>query len=397
MFTKQTIKDVDLTDKRVLVRVDWNVPGTESGQIEDDFRIRASLPTLKYLRDHGASKIIIISHRGRPEGIVTQKDSLKPAQPIAEALLSEKVRFAEDARGDIARHAIESTERFVLLENLRFHAEEEANDEAFAKELASYADIFVQDGFAVVHHPAASVTEIPKLLPAFAGLLVEKEVKTILSAMLQPQRPLLAIIGGAKIEGKIELIDEFIEKADNVVIGGAMANTFIQDEHFGGFDVAKSLYDSGEAEQIQRIYDDLQKNNKQLLLPTIDVAVGTSIEDTERKEKLTTDVWGDDVILDLGQKSIAEIEAAIDQAKTIIWNGPIGYFENPAFMEGSKRIAKAIARSDAFSVIGGGDTADLIDHLGIATDFDHVSTGGGASLELMAGKQLPGVEALQNA
>ena len=405
-FFKQTIRDIDVERQIVLVRVDYNVPLNPDGTIADDLRIRASLPTLQYLLKHQC-KLVLISHLGRPEGR-EEKYSLAPVAARLAELLGQSVRFVDDCIGDkvhqIVRHSPCGT--VLLLENLRFYAEEEADDAAFAQALAksSGAAVFVQDGFGVVHRAHASTHAITLCLPSFAGLLLEKEYVTITDAMQSPARPLVAVIGGAKVSDKIELIGQFIDKADKILVGGAMANTFLQ---FKGYHLGKSVVEPGQEEEIREIYrlasEKVGAENVDdfLILPS-DVAVGSNTTDAvqTRREVAIDKIADDDMALDIGSQTIERFGKVLQSAQTIVWNGPVGFSTIEAFSYGSARVALAIAsNTSAVSIVGGGDTADFVlgwdGHDGAS--FTHVSTGGGASMELMAGKKLPGIESLLDA
>jgi phosphoglycerate kinase len=402
-FTKKTVRDLPLDGQIVLLRTDYNVPLHENGTIADDYRLSQSLPTLHYLLRERGAKVVICSHLGRPDG-ENKKFSLAPIATHLSKLLGQKVTFVPDCLGDKVRVATKNIKagEVIMLENLRFHAEEEANDAGFAKALAgdSRARYFVQDGFGVVHRAHASTEAITRFLPSVGGLLLEREYQRILGAIHDPKRPLLAILGGAKIADKLPLIDRFITLADHIVIGGAMANTFLQ---YKGVNVGNSLVEAHEKPTIDRIYTDAAKKVGQdklddfIILPS-DVAVAAKMHSSQpRKEVKLQAIHGQEIILDIGIHSIKTIEALIKKAGTVIWNGTLGYAEARQFMAGSQHVAAALARQPGtISIIGGGDTADFV----LDWDkkkggsFTHVSTGGGASLELMAGKKLPGVEAL---
>ncbi len=404
-FPKKSFRDVPLDGKVVLVRVDYNVPLHDDGTIADDFRIRASLPTLRALIKRRA-KIVLIAHLGRPDGKPNAKESLEPVAHRLMELLHRPVKFVDECIGDKVVQASRylQTGDILLLENLRFHAEEEKNDHEFARALAKNtgADYFVQDGFGVVHRAHASTDAITHFLPSSAGLLLEKEYRMITAAMTDPKRPLTAILGGAKISDKIAVIEKFVAIADHIVIGGAMANTFLK---FRGFPIGKSKTEKGLDEVVGRIYEAANKKTEDvdgfLELPS-DVAVAKEINDTVKRHVIDVkDVKGDDIILDIGTKSIERVVNAIGRSKTVVWNGTMGMAELPHFAHGSARVALALAekKSSLMSVVGGGDTADFVmdwdGHDGVS--FHHVSTGGGASIELMAGERLPGIEALMDA
>lgn len=405
IFHKRSMRKAPLKGKTVLVRADYNVP-MGGGKIEDDFRIRSSLPTIERLLADNC-KVVIISHLGRPDGERNMTYSMEPvAQRLAE-LLRRDVRFVDDCVGDKVKMAIKRapTNSVTVLENLRFHPEEEANDEVFAKKLAqdSGADYFVQDGFGVVHRAHASTAAITQFIPSVAGLLLEREYERIVSAMTRPARPLVALLGGAKVSDKIQIINRLVKIADQIIVGGAMANTFLA---YNGKHVGKSKVETDQNQVIENIYDVIDKKvshkfrDNFLVLPT-DVAVA---KDTDGKSVRRTvgvnEVAGDDIILDIGDKSIERMVAALDRAQTVIWNGTLGMAELPEFAHGSARAALELAQSPStVSIIGGGDTADFVLHWdgNDGKSFTHVSTGGGASLELMSGKKLPGIEALLDA
>lgn len=403
-FFKRTIKDVPIQGKTVLVRADYNVPLAKDGSISDDLRIKASLPTLQYLLNHNC-KVVIMSHLGRPEG----RDASQSLEPVAarlSELLGKDVVFVDDCKGDKVVQAVKkaSPHAVVLLENLRYYSEEEANDEKFAKDIAKStgARYFVQDGFGVVHRAHASTDAITHYIPAVAGLLLEHEYVTITSAMSHPKRPLIAVMGGAKVSDKITVIEKLIGVADRIIIGGAMANTFLK---YKGYNVGASKVEDGQDDVLAGIYTAAHEKSEGkaddfIMLPA-DVAVADEISDKAARRIVSiTDVAQKDIILDIGDQAIANMITAVDGAATVIWNGTLGYAELPAFAHGSARLALELATKPSItSIIGGGDTADFVlkwDGNG-GKSFTHVSTGGGASLELMAGKKLPGVESLLDA
>ncbi len=404
-FYKKTLRDVPLEHTTVLLRADYNVPLNDDGSVRDDFRIRASLPTVKQLLKDGC-KVVIISHLGRPEGN-DPKLSLEPAAQRLAELLGESVRFVDQTIGPKVKMAIKRAPKrsVVVLENLRFHTEEEANDEEFARKLASDsgARYFVQDGFGVVHRDHASTAAITLFLPSVAGLLLEKEYVTIVGAMKHPKRPLVAITGGAKVSDKIQVIKKLVEKADAVLIGGAMANTFLA---ANGQSVGASKYEADQSDVVKEIYSEARKVRRTrpvddfLVLPG-DVVTAKSLDAPQNNmNKQIDDVESDDMILDIGTATAERFANVIKTAKTVIWNGTLGYAELAEFAKGSEVVAEALAsQSGVTSIIGGGDTADFAIHWDKKNgdSFDHVSTGGGASLELMSGKVLPGIEHLLDA
>ena len=424
MFHKQTIRDVDLKGKTVLLRADYNVP-LENGTIADDYRITQSLPTIEYILEHNA-KLIIISHLGRPTGPKDDKNSLFPVAKRLQQLLDRQVGFAPDCVGEQAKKAVKGLKlgQILLLENLRFHPEEEANDDAFAKQLASLADVFVQDGFGVVHRAHASTAAVTKHLPSVSGLLLEKEVDTITSVMSKPERPLMAIVGGAKIADKIEILHKFIELADFVAIGGAMANTFLAAR---GVDIAASMVDRDELpvarDIIRRAGREAQKRRFIFAIPQdgvvaskIDKSAETRIVDwsahiiadienyPKRAPASSSHIHKHEKILDIGPFSGSFIAGGAQLANTVVWNGTMGVTETESlqgpigpFAHGTELVIDALLGDfghKPFTVVGGGDTVGYVQERGLTKHFGHVSTGGGASLELMGGRKLPGVEAL---
>ena len=405
-FSKRIIEQAQIQGKTVLARVDYNVPLEHDGKIANDLRIQASLPTLQYLLAQGAKKVVIISHLGRPNGEKNLAFSLKPVAEKLSELLGQKVIFASDCIGEEAQRTVSNAPEgsIILFENLRFYPEEEKDDETFAQQIVSAAgaDIFVQDGFGVVHRAHASTSAITRLLPSYFGLLLEKEYTTITQAVQSPRRPLLAIIGGAKISDKIGLIENLIKSADQIIIGGAMANTFLAAR---GNPIGKSIFDADEIPEANRVRDLVTKKvgpnfaDNFLVLPS-DVAVAQSIDPAQqRREKPINEVTDDDIILDIGEQTIVRAEHAVARANTVVWNGTLGMTELPEFVRGSARTALAIATKPGItSVIGGGDTASFVLSWDAAhgKSFTHVSTGGGASLTLMAGEDLPGISAIMS-
>lgn len=405
-FPRRTIRAIPLAHKTVLIRADYNVPLKDDGTVKDDFRIRASLPTLKYLIEQDA-RIVVVSHLGRPDGKVDEKFSLRPVAKRLSELIGKKIQFVEDCIGPQVSQAVRNSREgdITLLENLRFYPEEEADSIDFAKKLAadSLANYFIQDGFGVVHRAHSSTSSITKFLPSVAGLLLEKEFIEITSAMESPRRPLLALLGGAKVSDKIATIESLIEVADQIFIGGAMANTFLADK---GFSLGKSRVEPGQSETIERIWHKVQQkaggqpeSDDFLILPE-DLAVDDPSVKKYRRIVKIDGVADDMAALDIGDKSIKTMVEAIDKAQTIIWNGTMGMAEYESFAHGSARAALELAmHSEKTSIVGGGDTADFVINWDAkkGDSFTHVSTGGGASLELMAGKKLPGIESLLDA
>ena len=402
-FFKLTINDVPICGKTVLLRADYNVPLTADGKIDDDFRIRSSLPTIKKLLDDKC-KIVIISHLGRPDGKVDPVFSIEPAAQRLAELLGEPVRFVSDCVGHRVKMAIKRAPKVsvTVLENLRFYPGEEANDPLFAEQLtkSSGAQYFVQDGFGVVHRAHASTSAITQYLPSVAGLLLEREYMTITGAMMHPSRPLLAVVGGAKISDKISLIEQLIDVADKIIIGGAMANTFFAARKI---QIGKSKVEAGQESEVAKIYSKVEekvgvkKVDDFLVLPS-DVAVGKSPDASATRQEVDVHcVLPDDYILDIGGETSMRMTLSVEASKTVIWNGTLGMAEYRSFAVGSEVLARDLAdHPEITSIIGGGDTADFVIHWDShkGKSFSHVSTGGGASLELMAGDKLPGIESL---
>lgn len=403
-FFKRTVKDVPVDHKTVLVRADYNVPLNKEGAISDDLRIRASLPTIQYLLAHHA-KVVIISHLGRPEGR-DKSQSLEVVADRLSELLDRKVIFVEDCKGDKVVQGVKKAPAgaVVLLENLRYYPEEEANSETFAKAIAKStgARYFVQDGFGVVHRAHASTDAITHYIPSVSGLLLEREYTTITNAMEKPKRPFVAVMGGAKVSDKITVIEKFVDIADTIVIGGAMANTFLT---YKGHNMGGSKVEPGQEKVLDGIYKAAHKKldtsiEDFIILPS-DVAVAKDISGAAKRRNVKLgNVAAEDMALDIGDASIERMAEEIQKAKTVIWNGTMGYAELPEFAHGSARLALTLAANPKItSIIGGGDTADFVlkwDGEG-GKSFTHVSTGGGASLELMSGKKLPGIECLLDA
>ena len=387
---KLSIKDLELKGQRVFIRVDFNVP-LKNGVIGDDTRIKSSLPTIKYALEQGAT-VVLASHLGRPKGTVNAEMSLRPVADRLSALLGRPVAFAADCIGDPARNAAGDV---VLLENLRFHPEEEKNDTAFAQALASLATRYVNDAFGAAHRAHASVEAITHLFeqPA-AGLLMEKELQYLGHALEKPERPFVAIIGGAKVSDKIDVIKNMLGKVDRLIIGGAMAYTFFKSR---GVPVGKSLVEDDKLDEAKAIEADAKKRGVTLLLPT-DHVVAPKLEAGAPSETLDVGdaAIGDRMGLDIGPATIAAYTAAIADAKTVVWNGPMGVFEIDAFAAGTNAVAQAVAAVKGTTIIGGGDSIAAVKKAGIADRITHISTGGGASLEFLGGQTLPGVAALAN-
>jgi 3-phosphoglycerate kinase len=391
---KLTVRDADVTGKRVFVRVDFNVP-LEDGKVTDDSRIVASLPTIRYLLSHGA-RVILASHLGRPDGKVQDGLRLRPVAERLTQLLGRNVPVTGDALGVGTSDAVKRLRNgeALLLENLRFHAEEERNDPAFAKQLADYAEIYVNDAFGTAHRAHASTVGIAKLLPAYAGLLMEKEIQALSNLIENPAKPFAAVVGGAKVSGKIQVLDSLIRKVDLLVLGGGMANTFLLAQ---GKSVGKSLAEHDMVDAARKVLEVAEKQGIRVILP-VDVIVAKEVtRGTEYKTLQAEKIPASWHIVDLGKASLELMEAALGEAKTVFWNGPVGVFEIPSFAHGTKAIARFLAeRADAGAtvVVGGGDSIAAIQQQGLASRFTHISTGGGASLEFLEGKELPGIAVL---
>ncbi len=390
MFNKKTVKDIDVKGKRVLVRVDFNVP-IKDGKISDDTRIRAALPTIQYLLDQGAA-VILCSHLGRPKGGPDPIFSLKPVAEYLGKLLKMPIAFADDCIGPIAEKASQSLKpgSVLVLENTRFHPEEEKNDPAMSKQLAALADVYVNDAFGSAHRAHASTEGVAHFLPGVAGFLMEKEIQYLGQAIDNPKRPFVAILGGAKVSDKIGVIKNLLNKADTVLIGGGMANTFFKAQ---GYSVGDSLVEDDALDTAKEI---LKVGDVKLRLP-VDVVIADKFEDDAQKKTIAlASIPAGWRILDIGPETIKSFEKVISEAGTIVWNGPMGVFEMPNFAKGTFEIAKAIAASHAVSVIGGGDSVSAVVQAGVADKITHISTGGGASLEMLEGLALPGLVALQD-
>jgi len=402
-ISKLTIRDVPIDNQTVLLRADYNVPLLPSGEISDDFRIRSSLPTINYLLDHGC-KIVIISHLGRPEGR-DPKLSLEPIADRLAKLLKKDIRFVNETFGDKVYQAIKKApaKSVVVLENLRYSPLEEKNDENFAKEIAksSGAKYFVQDGFGVVHRAHASTDAITHYLPSVAGLLLEKEYDSLTKVIENPERPLLAVFGGAKVSDKIAVIEKFIDIADKIVIGGAMANTFMA---YWGYNMGASKIEPDQKEILDKIYEKAKQKAgdayKSFITLPVDFCVSKTISESSTYRTVAYNSFqDDDIALDLGSKSIDKIVKIVEESNTILWNGTLGYAELPQFAKASIELAEAMTKNGKTSIVGGGDTADFAlkwDKNG-GSSFTHISTGGGAGIELLSGIELPGIKSLLDA
>lgn len=394
MLNKKTIEDINVQDKRVLVRCDFNVPLNEAGEITDDKRIRESLPTIQYLLSHGA-KVILCSHMGRPKGEFNMKYSLAPVAKRLSELLGFEVKLAKDVIGPSAKELAASVEsgKAVLIENVRFHKEEEKNDPSFAKELASLAEIYVNDAFGTSHRAHASTAGVADYLPAVCGYLIQKEIDVMGKALADPKRPFVAILGGAKVSDKIGVISNLIAKVDTLIIGGAMAYTFAKAQ---GGNTGISRVEEDKVDLAKDILKKAADAGVKLLLP-VDTACAKEFDANAEITVCEENNIADDLMgLDIGPKTIELFCETIKNAGTVIWNGPMGVFEFPRFAVGTKAVAKAVAESGAISIIGGGDSAAAVEQLGYADKMTHISTGGGASLEFLEGKELPGIMALND-
>ena len=391
---KKTVRDLDVAGKKVLVRVDFNVPLNDKGEITDDTRIVASLPTIQYLVEHKAA-VILMAHLGRPKGEVKPALSLAPVAKHLGKLLGKKILFATDCVGDAAHAAAAKLKsgHILVLENLRFHKEEEKNDMDFAEKLASLADLYVNDGFGVSHRAHASVEGVTHFLPAAAGFLLEKEIEYVGGAVNNPLHPFAAIIGGAKVSDKIGVINNLLDKVDTLLIGGGMANTFLAAQ---GCAMGKSLVEEDKVELARELLAKAKKNKVKLLLPTDLVMADSFSADAAYVTEDVKHLNQEYMALDIGEATSKAYAEALADAKMIVWNGPMGVFEMDAFCKGTEAVAKAVAKSRAISIVGGGDSVAAIEKLGLAKRISHISTGGGASLEYLEGKVLPGVAALDD-
>lgn len=392
-MNKKSIRDIQWQGKRAVVRVDFNVP-IEHGVIGDDTRIRSAVPTIQYLVDHGAS-VVLMSHLGRPKNAVVESLRLKPVAAHLAELLNKTVTAIPDVAGPNALSAAKAlgAGQILMLENTRFDAREEANDPSLAQEYAALGDVYVNDAFGAAHRAHASTAGIAAYLPAVAGLLMERELEALAGTLANPERPFITIIGGAKISDKIGVIENLLSKVDALLIGGGMANTFLLAQ---GFAMGDSLVETASLDLAKRMIDLAATRGTKLLLPT-DAVVADAFSPTANTMVVpVTDVKPGWRILDIGPATRAVYAAQVASAKTVIWNGPMGVFEMPAFAEGTRAVAQALADSSAKSIVGGGDSVAAIEQMGLADRVSHISTGGGASLELLEGRVLPGVDALNN-
>ncbi len=394
MLNKKTVEDINVTGKKVLVRCDFNVPLDADGNITDENRIVGALPTIEYLIKNNA-KVILCSHMGRPKGEFNMKYSLAPVAKRLSEKLGKEVKLAKDVIGESAKELAAGLKDgdVMLLENVRFHAEEEKNDPAFAKALASFADIFVNDAFGTAHRAHASTAGVADYLPAVSGYLIKKEIDFMGKALSNPDRPFVAILGGAKVKDKIGVINNLLEKVDAIVIGGGMAYTFIK--AMGG-NIGKSLLDEERLDYCKEILAKAKNKGVKLLLPVDNVAADDFSNDANFKVVDSMAIPDDYQGMDIGPKSIEQFKETILAAKTIVWNGPMGVFEMPNFAKGTVAVAQMVADADATTIIGGGDSAAAVEQLGFADKMSHISTGGGASLEFLEGLELPGIACLED-
>ncbi|HET6454140.1 MAG TPA: phosphoglycerate kinase [Armatimonadota bacterium] len=392
-MNKKTVRDIDVQGKRVLVRVDFNVPQDENGEITDDTRIKAALPTIQYLVDHGA-KLILVSHLGRPKG-VDEKLRMDPVAKRLQELLGKPVKKLDDCIGPDVEAAVNQTPSggVILLENVRFYKEEEANDPDFAKKLASLADVYVNDAFGTAHRAHASTEGVAHYLPAVAGFLMEKEIEYLGKALGNPDRPFVSILGGAKVKDKIPVIENLIEKVDVLLIGGGMAYTFLKAK---GLEVGKSLLDEASIGLCGELMDKAAAKGIKFELPDDVLVADRFAPDAQCKVVPASAIPADWMGVDIGPKTIEKFMNYILSAGTVVWNGPMGVFEMKPFAEGTRAVAQAMANSKAATIVGGGDSAAAVEQMGFADKMSHVSTGGGASLEFLEGKALPGVVALND-
>lgn len=393
-MAKKTVKDIDVSGKKVLVRVDFNVPLNKEGQITDDTRIRAALPTINYLLEQNA-RVILMSHLGRPKGEPDDKLRMDPVAARLQELLGRPVVKVDDCTGQEPRDAVEAMGNgdVVLLENLRFHAGEKKNDQNFARQLAELGDIYVNDAFGTAHRAHASTQGVTNYLPGVAGFLLEKEISMLGKVLDNPERPYVAIVGGAKVSDKIGVLDNLIGKVDTLIIGGGMANTFLKAR---GYNMGKSLLEEDKVDTAKELIGKAENKGIELLLP-VDLVVAPGTEPGSESKVVPADgVPGDWMALDIGPETIKLFEKAVKKSATVVWNGPMGVFEMEPFAKGTVAIAGALAESGATTVVGGGDSASAVKKAGVTGAITHVSTGGGASLEFLEGKTLPGVASLQD-
>lgn len=392
-MNKKSIRDIDVAGKKVFCRVDFNVP-MENGTVTDDTRIKAALPTIKHLVEQGA-KVILASHLGRPKGEVKEDLRLDPVAQRLSDLLDKEVVKVDQVQGEEVNQAVEGLADgdVLLIENVRFEAGEEKNDPELAKAFASIADVYVNDAFGAAHRAHASTEGVAKHLPAVAGLLLERELEVLGKALSNPERPFTAIIGGAKVKDKIGVIDNLLDKVDNLIIGGGLAYTFIKAR---GYEIGKSLLEEDKIDLAKEFMQKAKDKGVNMVMPEDVVVADDFSEDANKREVSIEEIPADWEALDIGPKTRETYKQIVKDSKLIIWNGPMGVFELNAFAEGTKAVGEALAEGEGFSIIGGGDSAAAVEKFGLAEKMDHISTGGGASLEFMEGKELPGVAALND-
>ena len=392
-YNKKSIADIDVSGKKVLVRVDFNVPLNDKGEVTDDKRIKGALETIKYLVDHKA-RVILVSHLGRPKNGPEAKFSMKPAVDRLSELLGQEVVLAADVVGEDAKAKAEALKdgEVLMLENVRFHKEETANDPEFARELASFAELYVNDAFGTAHRAHASTAGAANYLPAVSGFLIQKELEVMGGALTTPEKPFVSILGGAKVSDKIGVIENLLEKVDTILIGGGMAYTFLKAQ---GHEIGSSLVEEDKLDLAKSLLAKAEEKGVKLLLPVDHIVADKYAADAEVKES-DIDIEDGWMGLDIGPKTVEQYADAIKDAKTVVWNGPMGVFEFEKFAQGTAKVAEAVANSAATSIIGGGDSAAAVEQLGFADKVSHISTGGGASLEFLEGKVLPGIDCLQN-
>lgn len=394
MFNKKTVEDIDVAGKKVLVRCDFNVP-LDGETITDETRINGALPTIRYLIQNNA-KVILCSHLGRPKGEFNMKYTLAPVAKRLSELLDKNVVMAKDVIGESAKAAVSALKDgdVMLLENVRFHAEEEKNDPVFSKELASMADVFVNDAFGTAHRAHASTAGVADYIPAVCGYLIQKEIRFMGGALQSPSHPFVAILGGAKVSDKIGVIENLLEKVDALIIGGGMAYTFLKAM---GYQIGKSICEDEKLDLARELMKKAEAKGIEFLLPTTSIVADKFDNDAQRKDVPSDSMPEDWMGMDIGDATIDKFTQTIKSAKTIIWNGPMGVFEMPNFAKGTKAIAQAVAdNSQAVTIIGGGDSVAAVEQMGFADKMSHISTGGGASLEFLEGKILPGIACLQD-
>lgn len=388
-----TIREADLKGKRVLVRVDFNVP-VKDGKVTDATRILAALPTLNYILSQPGTSIVVMSHFGRPKGKKNPEFSMVPVGKKFEELLGRPVKVASDVIGEEVKKEVQALKpgEVLLLENCRFYPEEEANDPEFAKTLASYGDVYVNDAFGTAHRAHASTEGVAHYLPSYAGFLIEKEVKFMAPLLENPDRPFVAIIGGSKVSSKISVLESLVKTCDTIAIGGGMAYTFLK---VLGHTIGKSLVEDDYLDTAKAFLEAAKKKGVKVILPVDHICADTFAENAKPVLVDSVDIPSELMGMDIGPKTVKEIVKAVSSAKSVVWNGPIGVFEFASFAKGTEEVAKALAASDAVTVVGGGDSVAAINKFGLANKISHVSTGGGASLEFLEGKVLPGIRALE--